>query len=749
MVERKQTEAGGRDATTGVRDTRASGRDVASSGRGAASARDVAALGREASVSRRDVAAAGAGSDAAARRHLQVLYAAQTREKQIFISDLKDYRKRKDRQLINAMIESIGPKWYQALSVRQRCALDSLKMAMYQDVLEGRPVRCIVIMYELGLVPLPNFTELMSCVLLGREDPKEMLAQLYFSTYGYPINGKRISYCLNARLILSAILYLGLNNLIFLLEKTFAPDKVVGQPKPKPKRKPPVKLPSPYLAKMVAICYEPPRIRHKPPPPLPDLTALNEPYEEEPIMQKPPPPPPPPPPPKKRIPIQYCEQLAGMYTILPHIPSPTNVSLNKKSFRSRGRRSKINILEGTTKKKYGIGIDFSKRNKRRKKLVPPTTSLWNAQYTINGVIQVQGKTCFILGNVTILPALGELIHGGYTYVNGQLINIHCGIRGRPPAHKPDPCDCVKQWQDAVFKYIKNTKCDCGHHFDLYNEGRFSQEELPYFIKPTGHVPFQFNYDTIYDLDKEKLYIEKEFKKIWDTDSMLRVSDSYANKLLEAKKKKKKKDKDAKKDGDEDDGSKVRNVTSQVCLGLDPKITDYLKCALRLMRKVNVAARLPDLHLVPELKEWMRQRLYGKLKAHEKKEYLRKSTTYWSLLRTLADQGFGHVSPPKEPIYGRPTTWTYKQSLNDSFRKYTDRYRLMMFRSHAYVTNMLWSTMFQAEFPDKKFREIYFSYLFSRVQDIQLIHPYSKKETTERTTTLMNKRYVCLPEGCES
>ncbi|KAJ8734616.1 hypothetical protein PYW08_013866 [Mythimna loreyi] len=689
--------------------------------------------------------------DEAVRRHLQVLYASQTREKQIFISDLKEHRKRKDRQMFNSIIYAIGPKWYQALSVRQRCALDALEMSIYQDLLEGRPVRCIVIMHKLGLVPLPSFTELMSCVFLGRNDPKEMLAQLYFSTYGYPINGKRISYCLNARLILSAILYLGLDNLIFLLEKTFAPDKSAGEPEPKPKRKPPVKVPSPYLAKMVAFCYEPPQIRRKPPPPLPDLAVLNEPYEEEPIMQKPPPPPPPPPPPKKRLPISYCEKLAGINPIRPHVPSTTDIYDSRKSIKPKGKtRSKTNILENGTKKKkkYGIGIDFRKKNKHRKKLVPPTTSLWNAQYTINGVFQVQGKTCFVLGNVTILPALGELIHGGYALVGGQNINIHCGFRGRAPALKPDPCDCVKKWQDTVFKYVKETKCTCGHYFDLRNEGHFSQEELQYFVKPTIHAPFQFNYDTIYDIDAQKLYVEKEFKRIWDTDSMLRVDDSIANKLLEKKKKKKKAEKDSKKDGDDDDTSRMRNVPSHSCLGMNPKITDYLKCALRLMRKVNVAARLPDLHLVPELKEWMRQRLYGKLTSSERREYLRKSTTYWSMLRTLADQGFGHVSPPKDPLYGVPTTWKHKQSLNDRFRQYTDRYKLTLFRSHAYVTNMLWSTMYQAEFPDKKFREIYFSYLFSRVQDIQLIHPYSKRETAERKTTLMNKRYVCLPPGVE-
>lgn len=662
-------------------------------------------------------------------RHLQVVYARKTREKQIFMEELKEYRKRRDIQMLKNMVDEVGPRWYQALSEPQRSALDDLEFSIYQDILEGRPHRTAAIMKILGLWPRPGYSVLLNCIYLGRDDPKEMIAQLYLSTYGYPIEGKRASYCLNARLMLSAIFYLGLENLISLLQKRFSPDVLPPEPEPKPKPKPEPPLASPYLQKLVAALYEPHRYKRPPPPPLPNLDDLNEPYEEEPIIHEPPPPPPPPPPPKKKLPQSYCDQLAGVMEIVAH-SSATNLSRkNVKPNARKPRGSKADETERPPKKEYGLGLATRKKVVRRKKPVAPQTGLWNAQYTINGVYTVHGKTLYVIGSISILPARGELIHGGYKYVEGKFITIHCGFRGWPPEEKPAPCDCDKKWHDTVFQYVKDHKCYCGHFYDYGNEGTFPPDELAYFVKPTRHSPIGFNYETIYDTDNKRLHVAKEFKKLWDTDSVLHVEDGV-NKVKQEKKKKKKK-------------------ASKTCLGQNPKPEDYLKCAIRLMRRVNVAARLPDLHLVPELKEWMRKRLYGSLTKVDKQEFLRKSTVYWTMFTSLAAKDFGHVQPPKEPMYHGLNDWSQKQHLNDQFRHYTHRYRLMMYRSHAYVTNLFWRSMYQAELPDKKFREIYFSYLFGRVEDVQLIHPYNSRESEERKLILAKKRYICLPDGIES
>ena len=294
-----------------------------------------------------------------ARRQLQLLYARETCERQIFIEDLKEFRKRKFKYLFKSIITEVGPKWYQALSLKQLTQLDKLETALRQDIMSGLPARTAQILNKLGLIPPPTYPELMYCITLGCLDPKELLAQLYYGTYGCNISGKCASYCLHARLILSSIFYLGYDNLIVLLEKTFAPDRSTSMSESKPKPEPPPKLISPYHAKLVAALYVPPKPRRPPPPPLPDLAALHKPYEELPVLRKPPPPPPPPPPPKKRIPISHSQKLADMYPITAHV-SPIELPVEKKP------RSKLKPKQETPKKKYGINIGLPKKKKIQK-----------------------------------------------------------------------------------------------------------------------------------------------------------------------------------------------------------------------------------------------------------------------------------------------------------------------------------------------------------------------------------------------
>ncbi|KOB72651.1 Uncharacterized protein OBRU01_11961 [Operophtera brumata] len=652
----------------------------------------------------------------------QVVYIRKMREQEAFMQELREIRKKKEKRLMKNIVDSVGPRWYQALSVPQRTALDTLATAIYQDTLEGRPIRTAGVMVALGLYPRPNSTDLMNCIYLGRDDPKELLAQLFLMTYGHTIDGKQSLYCLNARLMLSGIFYLGLENLLHLLRERFKAEPQKKELIRKPKSKPEPQLASPYLQKMVACLYKPPQKKRFQPAPLPNLDDLNEPYEEEPPLAKPPPPPPPPPPPKKRIPRAYCDKLAGVMQIDPHCSA---TAIAKASPRN-SKKSRSSKKYSTVDKKGGAGGSTAQKTGRRKKLKAPTTGMWNAQYQISGVYKVRGKTVFVLGNVSILPPLGELIHGGYKYMGGQCINVHCGFRGRPPPPKPDPCDCVTKWTDSVFQYVKSTKCYCGHNFDYGNEGTFLPDELPFFLKPTRNTPALFNYQTIYELDQKSLQIAKEFKALWDTDSVLHVDDGT----------------------DKKDKKKKKKRSSTTCLGQKPKPEDYLKCALRLMRRVNIAARLPDLYLAPELKEWMRRRIYGPFSDRQKMKLLNKSKMCWNYLQVLSNRGFGHVYPPQEPQYAGHTTWVHKQRLNDKFRKYTFNYRLEMYRSHAKITNMMWPSMCQSQFPDKKFREIYFSYLFAKIEDLQLMHPYTMGEAMDRACVMAAKRYCCVPAGIE-
>ncbi|XP_014369409.2 uncharacterized protein LOC106719560 [Papilio machaon] len=653
-------------------------------------------------------------------RRVEVIYRRKTRERKIFMDELKEVRKRRDKHFMKRIIASIGPNWYYELSEPQRRNLDTLEFCIYQDVLAGRPVKTKSVIRQLGLHPRPTTDDIMHCVIAGRKDPKQMLSNLFGLMFGHTIDGKRAVYDMNGKLLLSSILYLGMPHLIKSLQIMFYNEpQEIKEIKPEPKPKPILK--SPYLQEMVACQYKPPKRKPQRPPPLPHLDTLNEPFEVEPVIRKPPPLPPPPPPPKKRLPRSYCDRIAGIVSLEPRW-SIDNLSMKPlaRSFQRR-KTSKISILEDK-KKLYGISATPTKKVRRRKP-VAPSTGLKNSQYLIKGVSIVHGRYFYLLGNVSILPPDGEMIHGGYAHVKGENININCGYRAHPPPPAPDPCDCLELWNNSVFEYIKNTKCHCGHYYDFGNDGAFLPDELPFFEKPTQNTPFRFNYQTIYDLDEKQLFVEKQFKKLWDTDSVLGPPGDHDKDKRDKKK------------------LKVRRLSAST-INENLKPEDYLKSALRKLRRDNIAARLPDVHLVPLLKEWMRHRIYGPYSAREKARLLSRSCNDWQKFWALSFKDYMHVFPPKDPNYAGHTNWLHKHSLNQHFRKYTRKYKIDVFKAFATFNNMLWTTMCQAQFPGKNFREIYFSYLYDKVEDLLLMHPYSVGETAERKKIMENKRYSC-------
>lgn len=657
-----------------------------------------------------------------AKRRVRVVFTRKMEERKLYMEELKIRRHAENKRLYREIKKRIGPRWYQALSTAQRVALDTLEQSMYQDMLEARPGRSEKIIRALGLQPCPSRIDLLSAMYYGKGDSKEMFAQLFQMLYGFHFSAKRASYTLNQRLILSAIYYLGLDDLIRLLRERYKPDPQTPSPPIKKKKPPPIPQ-SPYLQKLKAVERWSPKVskpREVRPLPL-DLGDLNEPYEEEPIMPKPPPPPPPPPPPKKRLPQAYCEKLAGYTKIEAYRPKPPPVALKQRkeigSRSNRIRASKLLLNEG--KKTYGLGLAMKCRV-RRKKPKAPRISPCYGQIHIKGVYTINERPYYLLETVVNLAPNGEIVHGGYTLINGTYVMINHGYTSYAAPPLPPPCDCLEKWADPVLRYVKNNKCLCGHYYDYGNEGEFDISDPQYFVRPSVKgAPMYFDYNLIYETDAKTLTVEKEIKKVWDTDSMLWVDDGIVPNPKEKRRKKIKK-------------------SSKTCLGEKPTITKYLKCALRYMRQVNIAARLPDVYLTPELQEWMRYRIYGPFTPEQKKRLLVKTTYHWAFLNSFP----GHVTPKSNPEFSGATTWRFKNEMRQKFKKYTQEYKLKMYRAHAYVNNLFWATMCQAQFPDKHFREIFFSYLISRIGDLQIKHPYSTMETAERRNEMDKRRYIC-------
>lgn len=656
------------------------------------------------------------------RRRMHILYGRKMRERRSYLDELTARRRKKDKEMFQKIITFVGPNWYHALSQTKRDSLDTLSHCIFHDLLGGNPERTTRVLKVLGLrkIERPNKIELMNCIYRGREDPKELLAQIFLIIYDHEFDLQERSYCLGAKLILSAIFYLGLQNLIQLLKELFKPEpeKKKSIIQKAPEKKP--KLKSPYFERMKATCYERPLTKQFKPAPLPNLSQLNEPWEEKLPMPKPPPPPPPPPPPKKRLPREYCDMLANVVTIHPHssdngvtvqsLQQPQNPSLQHKK-----RASKYKIPEN--KKTYGLGT-MGSTTVFRKKPKAPSTGLDNLQYMVNGVYTLNGRNRFVLGNVTRVAPAGNLIHGGHKKVDGEYINIHCGYKTEKPPPPASSCDCVKKWTDTVLKYVRRTRCYCGHNYDFGHEGEFDiKDQLPFFEKPTRHTKPKFNYSNIFNLDPKAIHIEKECNKQWETDSIL-------NENLPIKPVKK------------------SRRTSVTCLGSNPKPEDYLKCALRYMQDVNIAAKLPDVHMAPELKDWMRRRIHGPYTHADKKSMLHESNKLWTFLELFTKRGLGVVLVPKDPLFDMKTDWCHKRQVLNSYRKFHLRYRRQVFEAQSYVMNLLWRIMYQAEVPDKNFRRTFFSYLNESEADVQFLQPYCAMDAEMRRTQCEVRRYRC-------
>ncbi|KAI5642424.1 hypothetical protein NE865_05451 [Phthorimaea operculella] len=672
-------------------------------------------------------------------KHRQILlkHNREMEERRRFLQELKKARGELVQQTQKEVKNNIGPTWYQVLSVRQRMALDTLPRALYQDILEGRPVKTMEIIRILGIFPRPNKWAVQHCMYLGRNDPKEFLSELYSELYHHPISQKQYSYDLNMRVILSSIFYLGLDDMTNSLKEQFKPDK--SEP-PRPRivktRRTPV-CSSPYLQKMEAPLYKPAVTpKRTPPPPLPDLSFLNKRLEKEEL--------PPPkiiepvlsqpllPHPKKRIYRAQCDKLAEVLVLQQEVPKNVVIpkpKTEKNLPKYRRKASKTNLQD--VKKKYGLNL-CKKRKKQIKKPQPPSTGLENVQFNITGVYTYKGCSYYIIGTVYTIPHEGIIVHGGHMRLpNGEYGLIHLGWSYRPSPDF-DECECMENWDSAVFRHIQNTKCYCGHRYDFGNEGTYPEEEVPLFVPPTGRLPMQFNYDAIYQMDPKIQQVQKDFKKIWDSESILQ--EDVDSEIAARRKKKNKKKEPPKPD------------KTKPCLGEKPSLEDYLRCALRLQRQTNIAACLPYVHRAPELRAWMRRRVHGPYTTEQKQAMMIRSLKLWSNFKTFQNVGQCKAELPSDPSISKNTSWKQKFEINKQFRKVVNTYKIDLYTAQAYANNLLWATTFDAEYPDAKFREIFFTYLAGHVTDVDIFHPYCRYENADRISKRARHRYICLAKG---
>ncbi|CAG9110230.1 unnamed protein product [Plutella xylostella] len=797
-------------------------------------------------------------------------------ENQAFMEDLKKYRNKKQEKFFGDLSSVMGPKWYQILSPEQIKSLDTLTSTIHDDILEGRPTRTAKVLKGLGIMDLPNASIIYNCVERGQEDPKKMFAHLFRLRYNHNFDLKRRDYDYNAKLMLSALYHLGRENLVEQLKQRFAAPKPEPEPeatrtseseKPKPKKTKPkeVKDSNPYAQPVKkAEVYVPPVAKRPPPPPLPDLDVLDEPYEDEPLAPPTPPPPPPPPPPKKRLASSICDKVASIQQLILQAATTetSNIEIqpNENDKREKSRMSSFikanKSEEKPEKKKYGMNFkeNFVKK-KVDKKPKMPETNMWNHQHHIVGVHHIEGKPFYVLGNIHVLPPLGPYLHLGITMVKGEAININGGVVAYPADPTPEPCDCMDQYYDSTIKYLNESKCKCGHYYDFYHEGPFPDYEPIYFHKPTPYQRGRFDYENIFEFNETKIIIKQEFEDFWETDSVvgegkpkkkrtmrpkaieqtkqqdvtthqlispssgskinqveqnkshiqntsepqkiynnqgkpskyqppIDAKPQETNKLLQPEPSKPQQQEKRKSIEDETNfkqqatvksnpqnvnktsnekkqtpsrGAKPKRIASahnvkkevttegtagkpKTCLGDNPQVPDYLKCSLRLMRRDNLAARLPDLHLAPELHEWMRHRLHGPL-TPEQKEKLAKKTQKFAEMYTRAPKQTAQINLD-DPLFSTPTTWADAGNLKKKFENIKKDFKMQVFLQQTEIVNTFWASMNQTQTPNERFRQIFFAYLQGSPDNVHLFRPYNPSESEERYLRMNKRRYRC-------
>ncbi|KAI5642355.1 hypothetical protein NE865_05717 [Phthorimaea operculella] len=676
------------------------------------------------------------------RRKMRLIFTRKTTERQLFMEELKTVRKERQKRVLKNIKKSVGPTWYQVLSTRQRAALDKLEFNIKHDLISARPYGTMSILSVLNISPLPHVVDVFESIDKSQGNPMAFFAILFYTLYDHEISAKRYYYDLNQRVILSSIFYLSLPELKRLLAMKFAWNGEKSSTLSSSHKKQKARPESPYLWKTKAPMWLPEEPQRKKPDPLPDLGWLNAPFQQEPSIPRPPPPPPPPPPKKKTLDIDYCMQLAGYYPVPPR-PKEEESTQTPPEVSSRRRRPTKMILK-VEKKIYGIDRSLCptfRKTKRKPRF--PESPLVNEHNLIMGIFFYRGIPRPIIGNMVRTPLKGHIIHGGHVEFQGAYVMLHLGIKDELPRKFPPPCTCMHRLEGAILEYVKKQKCKCGHRYDFKNEGDFTAEddEEPYFLRPSSRNPYQFRMENIFQRDREIAALQKEIHTIWDEDSLLGIApmsiDSHDVVALAREDLKRRKKE-----------SKYKRLRDPDCLGSHPKVEDYLRCSVRQFRLINIAARLPDIHKTRELKEWMRMRLYGPLSDKDKRKLNKRSTTDWAYLKYFENEGLG-VARIKLPDYLKKnimTNWQEKDKLIEKFKKFTHKFRVKIYKKNYSVGNLYWATMCQPEFPDKHFRDIYFSYMISQVNDVNLSHPYSIVESMNRKLRIQERRIVCVPKG---
>ncbi|KAH9644872.1 hypothetical protein HF086_007960 [Spodoptera exigua] len=352
----------------------------------------------------------------------------------------------------------VGPKWYVELSSQQREVLAHMKLMIHQDLLEDVTRRLRKALSDLGITCKISKNILMKAMEESIEDPGVFFWNLYQGVYNKP------------------------------------PSELL----PTKKKAPPPKVKyGEYLQKFHVPFY-----------------STHQPKKEK----------------KKPTPLSYKFKVRSSESL--EVLCKSTLFLEKRKERNRKEKEverpctykfweAPNTLRNTDPKMiaYVNKLRMLKLRPKHRFKTPFT----HVQYLISGVAFTGGRPHYLLSNVSLLPTGYIAINDGIAVSNGETVTCIDGFWKYPRTlnEKCDvKCDCITKWEPTVMKYLHESRCKCGHLYDMYNTGVRNKEK--YFYPPTRHGPFWFDKAKIYQLDSMEDFIKDTFEEAMRSDQVTPV-----------------------------------------------------------------------------------------------------------------------------------------------------------------------------------------------------------------------------------
>ncbi|CAH2229409.1 jg14868 [Pararge aegeria aegeria] len=265
------------------------------------------------------------------------------------------------------------------------------------------------------------------------------------------------------------------------------------------------------------------------------------------------------------------------------------------------------------------------------------------------------------------------INGGVALPNGEAVTTTIGYWKFPRDVQEicdATCDCLAKWESTVMEFLKQSRCKCGHLYDLYNEGKPKEK---YFYPPNRHGPFWIDNAKIFQLDPLEDF--------------------------------------------------VKDTVKECLMSTEP--TAFLA---ELSDTPLLIPHLPKANLLANLQEWVRKRIKGKLTPEDTKKLLYQSHRRWLDLKHVDFRSRAYRIPFTLKQL-KHINWSHRHMGQKLFEILLNDFVSRNSINQVRQTRLWWpTTKYDSYRNPESFLNVFFTYMPGRMKDTFLINPYSSELT---------------------